>query len=102
MRFDDEVLLYDEEFQIKYDMPDIPYLLCKLDCLGNRQQACHIYPASDGEELIVAGELALDTLEGDIYKIAETIAKEYDLQITEDQIGKNRVFSETVPSEPYK
>ena len=84
------------------DLPDFPYLLCKFDCPGNRQQTCHIYPSSDDERLIVAGELALDVLKDDIYRKAETIAKKYDLQITEDQIGENNVFSETVPLDSYK
>ncbi len=92
-----------EKVSVRVDsnIPDILYLLCELDCPGNRQQACHIYPASDGERLIVAGVLALDTLDDDNYEIAENIEEKYDLQITEDQIGKNKVFSETVPPEPY-
>ena len=103
MRFDNgEVLLDGVGFQIKYDMPDISYLLCELDCPKDEPQACHIYMASDGKGLIVAGEQALDALKDNIYRKAETIAKKYDLQITEDPIGENNVFSETVPLESYK
>ncbi len=93
-----------EKVSVRVDsnIPDIPYLLCELDCPKDRHPACHIYMASDGEGLIVAGEQALDALKDNIYKKAETIAKKYDLQITEDLIGKNNVFSETVPLDSYK